>query len=338
MRRLHTIIIAALIVCLLSGCAGGLLLAFTALGAGALAWEINDFLGLDNEDFTLLMDGYDTGVHPNPNGSLNISGLPAGDHVLSLVTNDRRTGFHANVSITSGGSVSLEGQTPIQAGVITGRVQRDVNGARVPLAGIRVAAVFGGASVITNASGAVDLPPTSTEPTVIMGFTDAQGNYRLGPAKFGDWAVTTAYPGAYADAAIVSVSGGDDATGTNFVLVDDPDAPNPATIRGSVARENAGPLASAMVVAQLARAYEPQINPARLEALQGQAGAGLAEQPWFSWRSLASVTNVSGAYNLEVPPGVMGAYAYKTGYKAEITTLTLSAGEVETTNFALSPR
>lgn len=338
MRRLHTLIIAALIVCLLSGCAGGLLLAFTALGAGALAWEINDFLGLDNEDFTLLMDGYDTGVHPNPNGSLNISGLPAGDHVLSLVTNDRRTGFHANVSITSGGSVSLQGQTPIQAGVITGRVQRDVNGARVPLAGIRVAAVFGGASIITNAGDAIDLPPTSTEPTIIMGFTDAQGNYRLGPAKFGDWAVTTAYPGAYADAAIVSVSGGDDATGTNFVLVDDPDAPKPPTIRGSVARENAGPLASALVVAQLTQPYEPRINPARLEALQTQAGTGLAEQPWFSWRSLAGVTNVSGAYNLEVPPGVMGAYAYKTGYKAEITTLTLSAGEVETANFALSPR
>ncbi|MEN6547149.1 MAG: hypothetical protein ABFE07_14025 [Armatimonadia bacterium] len=338
MRRLHTIIISALIVCLLSGCAGGLLLAFTALGAGALAWEINDFLGLDNEDFTLLMDGYDTGVHPNPNGSLNISGLPAGDHVLSLVTGDRRTGFHANVSITSGGSVSLQGQTPIQAGIITGRVQRDVNGATVPLAGVRVAAVFGGASIITRASDAVDLPPTSTEPTVIMGFTDAQGNYRLGPAKFGDWVVTTAYPGAFADAAIVSVSGGNDAGGTNFVLVDDPDASTPATIRGNVVRENAGALSTALVVAQFTQAFEPRINPARLETLQTQAGADLAEQPWFSWRSLATVTSTAGAYNLEVPPGVMGAYAYKTGYRAEVTTLSLSAGEAETTNFALSPR
>lgn len=338
MRKLHPVILAALMVCLLSGCAGGLLLAFSALSAGALALEVEDFLGLDNEDFTLLMDGYDTGVQPNPEGSLNITGLPAGDHVLSLVTADRSKGFHANVTIIEGRSVSLRGLTPIDAGVISGRVQRSVNGATVPLAGVRVAAVFGGASLITDTAGPVDLPPTAAQPVVIMGFTNDQGVYRLGPAKFGDWVVTTAVPGAFADAALVSVSGGSDANNTDFVLVDDPDAPAPATIRGTVARENAGAISKALVVAQFTQPFQPRINPARLDDLEEAAGADLADQPWFSWRSLATSTNLAGAYNLEVPPGNMAVYAYKNGFRAETITLSLAAGQAETTNFSLPVR
>lgn len=336
MRRLHSIMIAALIVCLLSGCAGGLLLAFTALGAGAVAWELNDFLGLDNEDFTLLMDGYDTGVQPS-DSSLNVAGLPAGDHVLSLVTADRSKGFHANVTIIEGRSVSLRDITPIDAGVISGRVQRNVNGAIVPLAGVRVAAVFGGASLLTGAASPVDLPPTAAQPTVIMGFTNDQGVYHLGPAQFGDWVVTTAVAGAYADAALVSVSGSSDAN-ANFVLVDDPDAPAPATIRGTVARENAGAISKALVVAQFAQPFQPRINPARLETLREAAGADLMDQPWFNWRSLATTTSLAGAYNLEVSPGNMAAYAYKNGYRAETITLSLTAGQAETTNFSLPVR
>lgn len=338
MNKLRHLLVAAVLVSLLGGCAGALLLALSAYGTGRIVGQIEDLFGEDPDSFTVYFDGYDTGVHPAQDRTIDLSGLPIGDHVITVSNESLRIGFHANVSIIQGQSVNLAGQTPIQAGTITGRVQRQVNGSTLPVAGVRVAAIFGGANLVSQAGGSIINLPPSGDQQVILGFTDNSGNFRLGPAAFGDWLITTAYPGAYADAVLETVGAGNDAGNINLVLREAAGAQQPATIRGTVAREGGGQLSDALIAAELGSPFQPQVDPNRLPALQSAAGMALLDQPWFSWRSLATVSDAAGAYDFEVPPGTHEVYGFRYGYRAEAATITLSAGQVQTANFSLEPR
>lgn len=337
MKKLTTLLTALLLVTLLSGCAGLLTLIASALAVGEMYGQVTDFLGLDNTDYTLYLDGYNMGIHPDPDGTLDLAGLPVGDHVLTLASDDKRVGFSINTSIIENQQVNLGQVTPLQGGTIEGRLQRVVGSSQVPLAGVRVAAILGGASLVTAGNSPIALPAGSGK-TVILGFTDTNGDYKLGPAQFGQWIVTSAYPAYYTDARIVNVSSGNDADGANLLLRPDSAAPGSATLRGTVTAQNGGALSEALVAATLLTPFAPEVDPARLPTLQTQVGSELMAQPWFRWRTLATVTANSGAYDFEVPPGPQSIYAFKFGYRAQAVEVTPDAGVAQTLDFALPHR
>lgn len=337
MKRLTALLVGVTLICLLSGCAGLLLLAFQAVSIGALYAQVSDLLGRDSSDYSVYLDGYDLGIHPATNGRIDLSGVPVGDGVLSLVSSDKRAGFHANVTVVEGQALNLGQITPITGAIIAGKVERLVGTTRVPQAGVRVAAVFGGGSLVTVGKQPIELP-TGSDKTVMLGFTNSLGQYQLGPAEFGQWIVTSAYPGHLTDAAIVTVASGSDAGNTNLLLKPDSAAAANATVRGTVASSGGSALASALVASQLGTAFAPAVDPTRLSALAGLAGGTLMDQPWFRWHSLATVTSVAGAYDFEVPAGSQTVYGFKYGYRAKSAALTLSAGAVQAADFALTAR
>ena len=81
----------------------------------------------------------------------------------------------------------------------------------------------------------------------------------------------------------------------------------------------------------------PRLTPARATALGNQLGA-LLPQPWFVWSSLAAETTPAGAYTLVAPPGTHSLYAFKYGYRAQTTDVTLTAGEIFNADFKLQAR
>jgi hypothetical protein len=337
MKKLTMLLAALLLITLLSGCAGLLLLLSTAVAVGQLYGQVTDFLGLHNTDYTLYLDGYDMGIHPSPSGTLDLKGLPVGDHVLTLASDNKHLGFTVNVTIIADQQVNLGQVTPLQGGSISGTVRRLVGTSQVPLAGVRVAAVLGGSSLVTAGNSPLTLP-AGNDKTVILGFTDANGNYTLGPAQFGQWIVTAAYPASYTDAQIVNVSSGNDAGGTNLLLTADPNASNAATVRGTVIAKDGGVLSQSLVASTLVTPFAPALEPTRLAALQSQIGGDLMAQPWFQWRTLATVSTVAGAYEFEVPSGEQGIYAFKFGYLAQNVDVTLAADEAKTLDYTLPPR
>lgn len=332
MKKLSLGLTAALLVCLLSGCGGFLALASSVLAIGNLVGQVQDWGLFDDDEskYSLYMDGYDTGIHPEPSGTLNLTGLPVGPHILSLVYDSKRVGFHTNVSVVENQQLSLGAIALAQGSIISGKVQR---AAGVPLAGARVAAILGGGALLAQGQSPIQLP-TGSDKTIIMGFTDATGSFTLGPAAPGQWLVTSAAAGSYADAAIVSVATGTDARNISLTLTTNP-AGERGTVTGTVIRENAGALADAFVVADYDVAFAPQIPDARAAALASQIGIALMSQPWFQWNSLGTTTSTAGAYTLQSVPGAQSINAFKFGYRAKGAEVTLANGESVAADLAL---
>ena len=334
-KKLSLGITAVLLICLLSGCAGLLLLASSYLAISNLVGTIDNWNLFDHNvsKYTLLLDGYDTGVHPEASGTLNLTGLPAGDHVLSLVYEGQRIGFHKNVTLVADQQFEL-GQISLTANgsLISGKVEKATG---VPLPGVRVAAILGGGGLLTTGHSAVELPVgTDKTQTVIVGFTKSDGTFTLGPAVPGQWLVTSAVADGYADAAIVSVATGTDASNVALALSANADAQQ-GIISGTVTREGAGALASALVATSLETAFAPQVTDARFTALQTQVGLPLRAQPWFEWHSLATQTGTGGDYTLKSPAGVQNVDAFKFNYRAKYSEVTLANGQSVAADFAL---
>lgn len=340
MKERHWGLGAAFLACFVTGCAGLALLTliFRLVAVGALVAQINDFLGRDSSEFSLYFDGYDTGVQPNPDKTLNLTGLPTGHHLLTLATQDRRVGFHKHVFIEANQRLNLGAINAIQGAVISGRVRRLVGGSAVPLAGVLVGAVYGGNEIIQSDTGRlITFPPQNDSEDIVMGFTDENGHYRLGPMRYGAWLVTSAYPGHFADVAIVTVSGGHDAENVNLLLPPDASAPQPGHIQGTVVEEGKGVLANALVALVLGAPFAPPVDAARQGELENQFGA-LRSQPWAAWTCIATQTSPAGAYLLVAPPGTHRLYGFKYGYRAVTADVALQAGEIVTGNFALQKR
>lgn len=339
-RRYLAVTVAVLGVPVLTGCAGFLLaLALRIVSLGALGLEISDFIGRDSQQFTALVDGYDLDLHPDTNGKLNLTGLPVGTHLLSVVREDRREGWHRVVSVTSGSRIDLGEVNLIGGGLIKGRLQRQVGSGKAPLGGVRVAAILGGAELVSQATGTLQtLPPPLGASTTIMDYTDESGYFTLGPCTYGNWLVTAAYPGLTTDVRFCQVSGGDDARGQDLTLEPLDPAEPPGTIRGNVLAANGGPLAAALVNADLQTPLQPVLTAARAAALQSQAGVPLRPQPWCRWTSLATQSDLGGAYEFEVPAGTHNVYGFKYTYESRASDVSVGAGGSQGLDFELPKR
>ena len=96
-----------LLIAVLTGCAaGGLLgLIFDLVAVGKLVSNVEDLVdefGGDPDDYQVYYDGYALNERPDIDGDLELEGLPAGTHLISVVDANNRTGFHQPVQIAAG--------------------------------------------------------------------------------------------------------------------------------------------------------------------------------------------------------------------------------------------
>ncbi len=127
MKRLIALITGAtLVTILMTGCgAAGLLgLLLTLVQAGDAITQVEDLLGGDApETLTVYLDGQVLPVVPSDTGSLVLSGLPEGRHLLQLVARNRFRGAVSNIDVLADARVNIPDQTAIVGGRITGKVE-----------------------------------------------------------------------------------------------------------------------------------------------------------------------------------------------------------------------
>jgi hypothetical protein len=311
-----------LLTVLLTGCGGTLALLFKLVSVGQIVGNVTDLVdrfGKSSTEYAVFFDGFPLGQRPDNTGRLDLRGLPAGKHLISVIDGDYRTGFHQTVDITPGDDgLQLSGYNPVQGAVISGRVERETSGGgRSQVAHTLVVAIFNGASMLQNSGGSIiSIPPPDESVEYIMGYTDSTGTYRLGPAKYGSWLVTTTLPGHYGDARVVVTSGGGDSRNQNLMLT--AQQANPVgTIMGSVTRSATQGIADALVYTQLQEPYRVQVTSQCAAEVANDSGFALIQQPWFAWTVLGTVTDQSGAYSLSSRMGRQTVTAFKYGYRAK---------------------
>ncbi len=335
--------IGVLLVSLLTGCAGLALLTLVAkvLTIGEIFTRLDDLVDRfdkDGDEYEVLFDGYQLDKRPEKNGDLELTGLPVGSHLISVVDDDRRTGLHAQVLISAGQQqLDLDDTNALEGATISGRVERDVSGNVSRVAHVPVIAIKDGAQELAASGGsAIVIPPAQDTCTYVMGYTDASGDYKLGPCAYGTWLVAAYIPGYYADARIVDVSGGSDASGRNLMLT--ASAEDISTVTGSVTDDGSAGIAQALVYAELGTAHSVGLTQSRADDVEDDAGFAMISGPWFAWRGLGTETDDSGAYTLRTVPGSQRVVGFKYEYQAKYADMEPDASQALELDFSLEER
>lgn len=338
MRHRYVILGLALVLTL-GGC-GGVALVASAIGllkVAHLAADLRDtFSGSPDVTLTLLLDGYPVRTDvPNAAGSVDLSGLPQGQFLMSIVTPDRRTGWTEPVTIGSTNTVEV---APITGAVIKGTVMaQSTAGGTIPAANVVVAAFENGAKILASDGAPLVVGGTETRPE-LLAMTGSDGSFVLGPAAYGDWLVAAFMPGTQADARAVTVGAGKDATGVNLVLAQEPQVALSA-INGTVVRDKTGaPLAAALVRADLSTAISPTIPSATQAQVESDTSLVLPAQGWFSYPFVTAESGTTGSYLLSFPAGPARVWAYEYGYQGSYQDVAGTLGGLQRLDFRLADK
>ncbi len=338
--RLGQALTSIIFIALLTGCGGALLgLVFQLLAAGAIVGNIDrliDQFDKDPWEYQAFLDGYSLGQRPDNSGNLDLRGLPAGMHLMSVIDNVYRTGFHKVVEISTGDAqLPLGDINPIEGVAIRGKVERQTAGAgRVVVPNTLVVAIFNGAQMLRADGGATIPIRPPDDVAYVMAYTDALGSYALGPCISGPWLVTTVVPGYHADARVVAVNRPNDSVNQDLYLPDNPLALS-ARVSGSVIQTGAGGLDAALVYTDLVTAHRVQPTAARAAEIEADAGFALINGSWFAWSLLGTVTDQAGAYTMRTGTGLQTLNAFKYRYQGKQGTITLQADDNLNTDFDL---
>ncbi len=343
-------IAGAIIVTILAGCASAALVG-SVLGAGKLVKDIGDFVddAFDDDpnppkpdDFEVLLDGYNVGTRPSTSGELSLDVLPLGWHLLSVVTEDRKKGFHYAMEIEKDDNDLPLGQlTPIDSAAIKGTLERETTtGGTAQVADCPVFAVRNGAEMLQeNGGGPISVPPTGTPVDTVqrvIGFTDDSGKFILGPCQAGEWLVFAAMPGYYADARLATVQQPDDAT-NQALLLEQNAGTQVATINGTVTSDNQG-IADALVYSDLSAPFEIGVTTDTADEVATESGLDLIGGAWFSFTRLATKTASNAYYSLATIPGSQKMTVYEENDGVDTQTVSAAAGQVLNRDFNLQDR
>ena len=310
---------------LVSGCAASL--ALMALDK----W----FGGKDTPNsYKVYLDGYEMGTTPSASGAVSLRGAEEGDYLLTVArTPDMRRGIHTTLHVPATRIVNLKDLNPFEGGVISGTVRRD--GTTGPLVGnVRVVAILNGASLLAGGSGPLTIPqPLGTTVETMMGYTDASGNYKLGPAKYGDWLVVSVLGGYAADVQFVHLSSGVDATAA--LILAPLDVANTGSVRGTVTSRTGAALAGALLTAKLGSALSPVIPDATRARIATASGLTMPAGDWFQWQTLTALASAAGQYQVDLPVGSQTLQAFKFQWQANDQPVNVTVGGGVTLDFSL---
>ena len=321
--------------------AGAALLALCALLTGCSAamalMALEKWFKTDSPtQYKVFLDGYELGAVPSATGIVTLRGATEGAHLLTVAkAPDLRKGVHATVQVPATRIVSLKDLNPFDGGVITGTVRRD--SATGPLLGnVRVIAVLNAATLLAGGSGPIAIPqPGGTSLEYMMGYTDAAGRYKLGPAKYGDWLVVAAVAGFPADVQFTHLASGVD--GIASLVLAPLDTANTGNVRGTVSAKTGLALASALLTAKLGSTFVPPIPAATRTRVATASGLSLPADDWFRWSTLTTLASAAGQYQLDLPLGAHSLEAYKFLYRATELPVDVTPGGAVALNFSLLP-
>ncbi|MBC7288881.1 MAG: hypothetical protein H5T86_12765 [Armatimonadetes bacterium] len=338
--RKHSVGLAVLVAVMVGGCGGGVMTLLAALGIIKLHdvyADIKDSVTEDpNDTLTLLMDGYVVRTDvPDQRGRLTLDGLPEGRFLISLVSQDRRRGWHEVVD-TRASSVPVE-VNPITGGVVSGTVVRETTGGgEVAAANALVAAFYEGAEKIAGGSAPLALGSDNVE--YVLAICDASGQFTLGPLRYGSWLVGAVLPGYAADCRRVQVSSGSDIAGMRLKLPVDSGA-STGEVRGTVARKGSGqPLQDALARADLKTPLVPRISSEAQQSVAASLGQNLPADRWFSVPFVPTVSGADGGYDMELPAGAARLWAYHYGFKGAYADIEVDRDRVQKRDFELESR
>lgn len=326
------VIISALLLagaCLaLAGCAAGL------LAGGAVAYKWDEWFKKDDPaTYRIYLNGYDIGTSPDLSGTLTVRGARDGSYLVTVAQPpEMRRGVHLMTAIQAGRPVDLSVANPFEGVALTGTVRRDGAGGAV-MPNVQVVAVRNGAAIVA-AGGPLSIPPAADDGRDwLIGFTDNSGQYRLGPAKYGDWLVTTAVAGYVADAKHLYVQAGSDGT-ADLVLTADAGT-QPGLVIGSVNARDGTSIATPLITALLETPFAPTISDVARGQVGGAAGVNMPAGAWFEWRALTSIGDGGGQYMIRLPAGTHTAEAFRPDWRYEAQEIVVTEGGATTTNFSL---
>lgn len=295
--------------------------------------------GADNpETLVLVVDGQPLNVHPQPDGTFTIPGVPPGDHVISVVASDGELGAHISVETDEGGGVNVGDVDLKVGGKIVGTVSKvEDDGSLTPVEGVQVTATIPEVWILDSADTSPDvwpLPDDRPSDLKIVGFTKADGSYVLGAVPPGEYEVRVVVPGLEAGVKWVNVVPEDTAT-ANFYLRAAID-PGVGTIEGQVLSSESGDaVVGALVTIRRTEPYVPNVPPDLL--IPGRGPDAGPVEPWFDWYSFATLTDSYGNYHLNVPSGYMTVSVFAEGYDPLWKQITVKPDETLRLNVSLRP-
>jgi hypothetical protein len=327
-------VVLAWVMLLVSGCGG-------SGGGGAARTEgiSGSIAGApDPQALVLALDGQPLQVRPQSDGAFAIPGVPPGEHVLSVVAPDGNAGAHVTLEVDGTGTADAGEIELGVGGQIVGIVARvEGDGGLTPLEGVQVTATVPQVWIMQGGETQPDIwPPPDDRPSDlrILGFTAADGSYRLQAVPPGEYEVRVVVPGLEAGVQWVYV--GPASTAVADFHLRKAIEKGIASVEGQVTSAEGGePIAGAVVSITVSSPYVPVI-PENL-AVPGRAEGDVPVTAWFDWYTFATLTDGQGRYHLNVPSGYLDVSVFAEGYDPFWQQITLQPDQTRTLDVALSP-
>ncbi|MEN6545947.1 MAG: carboxypeptidase-like regulatory domain-containing protein [Armatimonadia bacterium] len=336
------LVLLILTVCLLAGCGGGGKSAVTPTGNGSITGQV---AGPNPSECNLVLDGTELDVHPGSDGSFTIPNLPAGNHYLSIISDDGLVGTHLVVDVDPDETSDLGDITLQPGGQIAGLVmQKDEVGNLSPLAGVTVVAdpepVY-----IMDGQTSTDPPASDGEELALRAITNDNGSYVIPAVPEGAYVVTVNVPGLVQGVAYVWVSAGTTAT-ADFQLVpaiEEGVGTVRGTIRGTGDTTPAGTAIEGVTVTITCNGNWQPISPEPLpipvaligKALVPKQATGIVCPPyWFN--QFTTLTDQNGEYSLNVPSGYLSISVWAEGYEGAYGSFSLQPRQTVVKDYTLA--
>lgn len=334
------LLIAAVISVMLVGCGGGGLIGalLGIISVGSIVTEIENLVGDENPDeFDVYVDGQLIPEHPNSNGRLRLQGLPEGRHLLQIVAPNHFRGAVTVINVQPNSDLRLDDLQAEVGGRLRGTVTLQEGQSGRSASRVLVYAVPGGAQVVRDGSGAVDLPPAGTH---YAAFTDGNGEFSLDALAPGDYLVTAAVPGFAADVQLVAGLTERQTVTADLELEASGDAAGTlrGTVNGSIGSGATQSLPGAGVRAALDAHFQPDVPQAVRDEIATESGLSLMASPWFSCGELATLSDAGGSYEADLPPGTHRVSAFAYDYQPGYRDLTVTSDGVTSATFTLDAR
>ena len=349
-RALGLVVLGALLVVV--GCSGS---GETARNQGGIVRGQVNLGGAAPSSLNLVVDGQPVEVEIGADGVFAVPGLPPGEHVVDVVSDDGMSGGRATVVVDPDGTVVIEDPIDLEgAGRIAGKVVKQTEAGEEPLAGVEVVARGDLVWIMTDEGrtlapdGSTDAepliypPPDDAVLETYTAFTGEDGQYAMDGVKPGGYLVVVAVPGLTAGQAWVYVEADQEAT-ADFVLQAAIE-PGVGTIQGTVTGEQETgdpvPLEGAVVSVTYpggGGGFEPVPGSSNgLETAQAEEpGVGVVLPPDIYWGEFRSLTDQLGHYSLNVPSGYATVSAWADNFSWEGSDVTIQPQETVTKDFLL---